>query len=96
MALSPRLKTRGNINEEELIRKGGSSGQEARIPCESSDKEVKRVNLRIPSKYLERIDRLLTNRLGNVSRNTWMIEAIVEKLGKEENRSEVSLTSQEP
>jgi len=95
MALSPRLKTRGNINEEELIRKGGSSGQEAHIPCESSDMEVKRVNLRIPSKYLERIDRLLTNRLGNVSRNTWMIEAIVEKLGKEENRSEVSLTSQE-
>lgn len=56
MVLLLRLKMRGNINEEELICKGGFFGQEVYIFCESSDKEVKCVNFWILLKYLECID----------------------------------------
>jgi hypothetical protein len=95
MALSPKLKTSNSVNEEELIRKGGSSG-ESNDQAISEIDEVKRVQLRIPLNYLNRIGSLLNARAGNVSRHTWIIEAIVEKLGKEENESEVKITSSQP
>lgn len=97
MALSPKLKTKVNINEETLIRKGGSSGAESLEEVYPQDEQaIKRVSLRIPAKYLESVDNALTSRLGNVSRNTWIIEAIAEKLGKEENANEVNLISSQP
>lgn len=96
MTLSPKLKSKSPVSEEALIRKGGSSGQETLVNPTNNDQEVKRVNLRIPAKYLYCVDQSLTRRLGNVSRNTWIIEAIVEKLGKEKNASEVNPTSSQP
>ena len=96
MALSPRLKSQPNISEEELIQKGGTSGQKTTSASSIEAEEVKRVNLRLPAHYLYQVDQLLAQRPGKVSRNTWIIEAIVEKLGKEENASEVNLTSSQP
>lgn len=95
MTLSTKLKSNNNINEEELIRKGGSSGEPTNQAAHETD-AVKRVQLRIPLNELDRIGALLNARAGNVSRHTWIIEAIVEKLGKEENESEVNLTSSQP
>ena len=92
MTLSKTLNRKTKIDEAELIAKGGSSGQEG--PAKVEDEQmVKRVNLRIPAKYLQRVDQSLSNRLGNVSRNTWIIEAIVEKLGKEQNGAELDAAS---
>ncbi|TXB61345.1 MULTISPECIES: CopG family transcriptional regulator [Phaeodactylibacter] len=96
MPLSPKLKTGNGISEEELIRKGGSSGQLAGNSGEVDQQQHKRVQLRLPLDYLDRIGKLLDTRPGNVSRHTWLIEAIVEKLGREENESEVNATSSQP
>lgn len=48
----------------------------------NSDNEV-RFSLRIPSEMLVKVDSARQQRLGVVSRNTWLIEAISEKLQKE-------------
>lgn len=96
MTLSPKLKTASTISEEELIRKGGSSGIVDSQASNEDAKSYKRVQLRIPLGYLDRIADLLDKRPGIVPRHTWLIEAIAEKLGKEENASEVNLTSSQP
>lgn len=96
MTLSAKLKTKSSISEEDLILKGGSSGKSKEQVLDVGDQGVKRVQLRIPQQYLDRIGSLLDNRAGNVSRHTWLIEAIVEKLGKEEKTTEVNLTSSQP
>jgi hypothetical protein len=89
MVLSPKLENIDKtIREEDLILKGGSSGNQKEAVL---DKQTnKRVQLRIPNEYLNRIGGLLDERAGNISRHTWIIEAIVEKLGKEENTNEVN------
>jgi len=95
MALSPKLKVSKQVNEDDLILKGGSSGK-----ANEKDTEIKqtykRVQLRISLEYLDRIEKLLENRAGNVSRHTWIMESIVEKLGKEESQTEVDLTLSRP
>jgi hypothetical protein len=93
MVLSPKLENIDKtIREEDLILKGGSSGNQNE-PV-TNKQAVKRVQLRIPNDYLNRIGNLLDERAGNISRHTWIIEAIVEKLGKEEKEDKVSATSQ--
>lgn len=90
MALSPKLKNNTPaINEEDLILKGGSSGKQEKKQLDHNNK-IKNVSLRISNNYLNRIGDLLEKRAGNISRHTWIIEAIVEKLGKEENHNDVS------
>lgn len=41
-----------------------------------------RLNLRLPSEMLEAIDTECSLRVGNVSRNTWIAEAVQEKLNR--------------
>ncbi|GAB5552864.1 MAG: hypothetical protein Sapg2KO_24550 [Saprospiraceae bacterium] len=95
MTLSPKLKVSKQVNEDDLILKGGSSGKVNEVDIEIKQ-SYKRVQLRIPFEYLDRIEKLLENRAGNVSRHTWIMEAIVEKLGKEETQSKVDLTLPQP
>lgn len=83
MALSRKI-SKPEIQEdkiEELILKGGSSGKENNLQ-EKAD-VVRKVQLRISTSKLNEIDQLLKKRVGNVSRHTWIMEAIEEKLGKE-------------
>ena len=42
-----------------------------------------RINLRLPSEMLEAIDAERSQRVGNVSRNTWIAEAVQEKLSRD-------------
>lgn len=42
-----------------------------------------RINLRLPSEMLEAIDAERSQRVGNVSRNTWIAEAVQEKLNRD-------------
>lgn len=46
-------------------------------------RELDRATLRVPSKTLAAIDEARSARPGVVSRNTWLIEAIEEKLARE-------------
>lgn len=45
--------------------------------------KVERMNVRLPQEIFERIDKVRALRPGYVSRNTWIAEAIQEKLEKE-------------
>jgi hypothetical protein len=43
-----------------------------------------RQSLRLPANLCARLDMARAKRAGNVSRNTWIIEAVVEKLSRED------------
>mgnify|MGYP001218805010 FL=1 len=43
---------------------------------------LERLNLRLPSDMLDAIDAARACRAGNVSRNTWITEAVQEKLSR--------------
>lgn len=43
---------------------------------------LKRINLRLASEALKAIDAECSHRAGNVSRNTWITEAVMEKLAR--------------
>ena len=38
------------------------------------------VNVRVPADLLEQMDELRSKRVGNISRNTWILEAIEDKI----------------
>ena len=46
-------------------------------------RDLDRINLRLSAKTFGLIDALRADRLGNISRNTWITEAIAEKLARE-------------
>ena len=50
-----------------------------------SEKDSGRLNLRLPKELFEEIDFLRSERPGNISRNTWIAEAIKEKLERDKN-----------
>lgn len=49
----------------------------------NKEKETARISLRLPKEYFNAIDRIRLIRAGNISRNTWIAEAITEKLERE-------------
>jgi hypothetical protein len=53
-----------------------------------SEKRSTRQSLRLIPEVWEKIDRERSKRPGTVSRNTWITEAILEKLSRERNKSE--------
>jgi hypothetical protein len=66
---------------EELIMKGGTSGHlDAIAPADDDDKDFRRVQLRLPPAKLDEMDKIVRRRPGKLSRHTWIMEAIEEKL----------------
>jgi metal-responsive CopG/Arc/MetJ family transcriptional regulator len=53
----------------------------------SSVRSLDRINLRLPGETFEEIDTARAARAGNVSRNTWITEAIEEKLARDRTRT---------
>ena len=49
----------------------------------ASIRTLDRINLRLPAETFEAIDTCRGNRPGTVSRNTWITEAVEEKLAQE-------------
>ena len=83
MAISrkPKPADQGTVDIEALIHKGGSvAGQGA----SASKAKVAPVILRIPSQMLDRVDAAVQARAVPTPRTTWILEAIVEKLEREE------------
>jgi predicted HicB family RNase H-like nuclease len=61
-------------------------------PKSSRSHVLERFNLRLTPEVLEAIDAECSRRAGSVSRNTWIAEAVTEKL----SRLDSTLRSQEP
>jgi hypothetical protein len=62
----------------DVINRGGKTTLESKSEI-IEDGEV-RFTLRIPKKLIEGIDKSRKSRVGNISRNQWILEAIAEKL----------------
>ncbi len=78
MAVSKKLKKiQQDLNVEELILKGGSSVSEEENQIKL---EELRFHLRIPKEIVEKIDADRKSQGGFVSRNTWILQTILEKL----------------
>ena len=69
------------VDIESLINKGGSVASAQTAPKGS---DVATVNLRIPATLVERIDQELKSRPIKTPRHTWLLEAVVEKLNREQ------------
>lgn len=52
------------------------------------EKRRDRTNLRLDPEMLSKLDHARRRRPGSVSRNTWILEAIQEKLAREQDNSE--------
>jgi hypothetical protein len=61
-----------------IINKGGKTTADI-VNLPPTDEEI-RFTLRIPDKLIKKIDSDREGRVGNVSRNQWILEAIAEKL----------------
>ena len=60
---------------DEMINRGGKTTRESEIVYEQVDDET-RFTLRIPHALMTKIDSDRRSRVGNVSRNQWIIELI--------------------
>ena len=68
------------VDVEDLINRGGS----APVRTEPADSdEVVPVILRLPGSMLRSIDRLVKSRPVRIPRHTWLLEAVHEKLSRE-------------
>lgn len=65
-------------NIDDVINKGGKTT--ADITPEQQEESETRFTLRVPQKLLEKIDKDRRSRIGSVSRNQWILEAISERL----------------
>ena len=64
---------------EEMINRGGASAA-----SQEENQEKERIfNLRVPESLVEQVDTLRKRRTGKISRNTWILEAIEDKIKRE-------------
>jgi hypothetical protein len=64
-----------------VINRGGASA----VPHDV-DKEKERIfNLRVPERMVEQVDALRKKRTGKISRNTWILEAIEDKIERDQS-----------
>lgn len=86
MSISKKPKITSSQSEAEvqaLIEKGGSAaGQEKKD--KKQQKDVVPISLRLPHSFSERIKIVLEKRALKIPRHTWLLEAVVEKLEREE------------
>ncbi len=78
------LSTSSDIDIDELINRGGSIAHTESENEKTPPKLNSVVNLRIPPQLLERIDQTLENQTLKIPRHTWILQALVEKLERDE------------
>jgi hypothetical protein len=66
-----------------VIEKGGSSASGERVAM-----KARAMNLRIPGHLAELMDEARRQRMVRVSKNTWILEAIAEKIAREVDAGE--------
>ncbi len=74
----PKKKT---VDVDALINKGGSVAAKETMGAAST---LLRLQLRLPPNILARIDKVIARRVAKPSRHFWLLEAIEEKLEREE------------
>ena len=80
MPVRPKPNGKKDVDVDSLIKRGGSA------PAEPSDSEgVQPVNLKIPKKVLSKIDEIVSQREIEIPRTLWLMEAIHEKIKREQN-----------
>ena len=62
-----------------VINRGGSSAASR----EENQERERIFNLRVPESLVEKVDTLRKRRTGKISRNTWILEAIEDKIKRE-------------
>ena len=77
-------KAREPVDVNELINKGGSVAKSGKSKT-SSGREIQAVNLKIPKDVLAQIDELVEQRPIHTPRHTWLMEAVFEKLNREQS-----------
>ena len=65
---------------EDVINRGGKTTDEFTPRTIKPSEEEVRFTLRIPAKLIKKDDGARTSRIGNVSRNQWILEAIHKSL----------------
>jgi len=71
------------IDVNALINKGGSVARQD-VKAEADENATSPVVLRVPNRLLKRIDQALLSRPLKTPRHTWLLEAVLEKLEREE------------
>ena len=66
-----------NAGVSQVINRGGSS------PSAIEQGKERIFNLRVPEEIVNKVDALRRKRTGKISRNTWILEAIEDKLERE-------------
>jgi hypothetical protein len=64
---------------DDIINRGGKTTEDSKVQQQPEETET-RFTLRIPHKLLSKMDTDRESRIGNVSRNQWILEAIAERL----------------
>jgi hypothetical protein len=80
MAVARRPTAGSSVDVDELIGKGGSVPSEARSAPESENTAVP---LRLPRALLSRVDRAVAKQPIKVPRNTWILQALIERLERD-------------
>jgi predicted HicB family RNase H-like nuclease len=62
-----------------VINRGGSSAASQ----EENEEQERVFNLRVPESLVKEVDALRKRRTGKISRNTWILEAIEDKIKQE-------------
>lgn len=86
MTIARKPKKTAVVDVEALIAKGGTpAGQEEAEARKGTNGPVP-VVVRIPADVLARIERAVAARAVRVPRHTWILEALVERLDRDEGR----------
>lgn len=64
---------------DDIINRGGKTTEDSKMHQRQEEAEI-RFTLRIPHKLINTMDKNRESRIGNVSRNQWILEAIAEKI----------------
>ena len=78
MALARKPKTQGSADVDELIERGGSVPSETRKRSNTTA-----VPLRLSRDLLERVDRAVSRQPLKTPRNTWILQAILDRLERD-------------
>ncbi|HCI46210.1 MAG TPA: hypothetical protein DFI00_02835 [Rhodospirillaceae bacterium] len=84
----PQTKTEAPKDEraiEALISKGGSVAETAAKDKERAGGKSTNVVLRLPPEMLARVDEAVEARSLRIPRHTWLLEAVLEKLDREQS-----------
>ncbi len=88
MSISKKPKTTSSSQSEAevqaLIEKGGSAARQEKKSNKKQQKDIVPISLRLPREFSERIETVLEKRALKIPRHTWLLEAVVEKLEREE------------